>query len=461
MQDLTQIITKFENIVSSNFCHELARRVGFIQRSSSQLQGHEFAQALMIPNAFIEAETLNSLAVRMHKINKECNLSASALAQKINSKGAVAFMRKCFDKVLKEIVQAEFVELGDLKNLSGFNRVLIEDSTMVELHENLSEPFKGRGGAASKSALKINYIFDYLSEQTVDVSFFSGNVPDQSLAGRIISLLEKDDLIIRDLGYYVLKEIIRIEKEKAFHISRYKSNVDVYESAESTEPLNLAAFLNKHQYNGLVDLEVFIGKEKHRVRLIACKMNEEAVNKRLREANRTAQRSGRQVSKKKLNLLSFSIFITNVNQEMLCATEVTATYRARWRVELIFKQWKSCLKLHVFKGYNIERLYCLLYGRLIMILLLGAMSALLMVYANRFGRELSCYKLMNYIIADHAFARALTNGLTSQFIEDLFKDVLKRLCMDKRKRTSLRINVKMSKNYYKELEIIRLQSNVT
>ena len=75
MQDLEKILTKFENFVSPNFCNDLAKKCRFIQRSTSRLQGYEFAQAMMIPNAFLEAETLNSLAVRMHKINRTCNLS--------------------------------------------------------------------------------------------------------------------------------------------------------------------------------------------------------------------------------------------------------------------------------------------------------------------------------------------------------------------------------------------------
>ena len=68
----------------------------------------------MIPNAFLEAETLNSLAVRMQKTNRTCNLSASALAQRINTKSAVSFMKACYGKVLKEIVKQDFTELGDL-----------------------------------------------------------------------------------------------------------------------------------------------------------------------------------------------------------------------------------------------------------------------------------------------------------------------------------------------------------
>lgn len=460
MRDLEKILTKFEEFVSPNFCNSLAWSSGFIQRSTSQLKGYEFAQAMMIPNAFLEAETLNSLAVRMQRINKECNLSAAALAQRINSKGAEAFMKACFGKALKDMIKKDLVGVSELQNLSGFNRVLIEDSTRAELHEKLSSYFKGSGGVASKASLKIDYIFDYLSEEIIDIDFFSGNKPDQSLAGRLIPMIERDDLIIRDLGYFVLKNLQEIEEKGAYYISRWKVNEDVYESKEAKEPLNLARFLDKHMWKGVVDIEVFVGKERRPVRLVACLMNEEAINKRSREANRSAQRHGTKVSKKKANLLKYCIFITNIPNTMLSSISIMATYRARWRIELIFKQWKSCLKLHVFKGYNKERFHCFLYGRLIMILMLGCLFPPLMLYARRIGRELSCYKLTNYLIADHAFAIALEGGTMDQFIEKLLQDLPRRLYMDKRKRASLRDNVRMSNSYYKELNNIELHKNV-
>ncbi len=462
MQDLEKILAKFEEIVSPNFCNKLSKESRFIQRSTSQIKGYEFARAMMVPNAFLEAETLNSLAVRMQKINKECNLSAPALAQRINSKGAEAFMKACFGKVLKEMVRKDWAGLLELQNLSGFNRILIEDSTRAELHEKLSAYFKGSGGVASKASVKIDYIFDYLSEKIIDIDFFSGNQPDQSLAGRLIPILERDDLVIRDLGYFVLKNLQEIEEKGSYYISRWKVNEDVYKSKEATVPLDLAKFLDKHiRRGGVVDIEVFVGKEKHPVRLVACLMSEEAVNKRRREANRSAQRHGTMVSKKKTNLLKYCIFITNVDVTMLSSLSVMATYRARWRIELIFKQWKSCLKLHIFKGYNKERFHCFLYGRLIMILLLGSISPPLMLYALTLGRELSCYKLTNYLIADHAFAIALQEGKMDSFIEKLLEDIPRRLCMDKRKRFSLRKNVRMSNSYYNELEINELCTSIT
>jgi hypothetical protein len=460
MQDLEKILAKFEEFVSPNFSNDLAKKCRFIQRSTSQLQGYEFAQAMMIPNAFLEAETLNSLAVRMHKINRTCNLSSPALAQRLNTKSAEAFMKACFGKVLKEIVKKDFVDLLDLQNLSGFNRVLIEDSTKAELHEKLSPFFKGSGGGASKSAVKIDYIFDYLSEEIVDVEFFSGNIPDQSLASRLIPILEKDDLVIRDLGYYALERFKEIEQAGAYYISRLKADVVIYESKEATTPLDLAKFLDERIFQGILDVEVFIGKEKHPIRLVACLMSEKAINKRRRKANRSAQCQGTKVSKKKSSLLKYCIFITNVPPTILSSTSVMSTYRARWRVELIFKQWKSCLKLHIFKGYNKERFHCFLYGRLIMILLLGSISPLLMQYALKLGRELSSYKLAKYLIADHGFAIALKEGRMDQFIDKMIEDTPRRLCMDKRKRPSLRSNVRQGNSYYNELEMTRLHANI-
>jgi IS4 transposase len=460
MQDLENILTKFEEIVSPNFCNQLAKKCGLVQRSSSQLQGYEFAQAMMVPNAFLEAETLNSLAVRMRGINKLCNLSASALAQRINKTTTVQFMKTCFAKVIKEIVKQDFTSISDLSNLSGFNRVLIEDSTRAELHEKLSPYFKGSGGVASPASVKINFIFDYLSEQIVDIDFCSGNKPDQSLANHIISILEKDDLVIRDLGYFVLKRLKEIEEQGAYYISRWKVNEEVYESKEAKEPLDLAKFLDKQMYEGKVDIEVYVGREKHLVRLIAVLMDEEAINKRRRNANRLAKRHGVQISKKKKALLKYSIFITNVAADQLSSEAVMSAYRARWRVELIFKIWKSCLKLHIFKGYKQERFYCLLYGRLIMVLLLGMIHAVLMPYAFKLGRELSGYKLANYLIADHVFPRMLQEWKIEKFIDQLLEDMPKRLCLDKRQRSSLRNNVRMNKSYYNQPVVSELHARV-
>jgi len=447
MRNLKSILAKVEEFVSPNFCNDLARNSRFIQRSTSQLKGHEFAQALIIPNAFLEAETLNCLAVRMKKINKACNLSAPALAQRINTIEAQKFMKSCFGKVLKAIAAEDFLKVPDLPRFDKFHRILIQDSTIIELHEKLSSHFKGSGGAASRSAVKIDYIFDYRSEQVVDIEFFSSHIPDQRLANRIVPFLQKDDLVVRDLGYFAVREIREIERQGSYYISRLKANVHVYESQEATNPIDFGKFMEQNAFQGILDAQVFISEEKIPVRLIACQLGEQVVNERLRKANRTVQRHGRKLSRKVTSFLKYTIYITNVPSEHLSKESVMASYRARWRIELIFKQWKSCLKLHTFKGYNKERIYCLLYGRLIMVLVVGLLSALLMIYARTMDRELSCFKLIKYLIWDHALPRAIQEGTLDQFIGQLLQDLPRRMCMDKRRRCSLRSNVRMANEY--------------
>lgn len=455
MLDLETTISNFQNIVSPEECNKLAKQCRFVQRSTSKIQGYEFAQAMMIPHESLDAETLNTLAERMRDINKECAISASALAQRINKVQAVRFMKACFAKVLKEIVKQDLVRTTDLSSLSKFGRILIEDSTKIELNEHLSPHFKGTGGAASKSALKINFILDYLTEEFVDIQHYSGSVPDQTISKKIISIIKPGDLVIRDLGYFVLKRLKEIAEAGAYYSSRWKVNENVYESEEASEPLDLAKFIEdglKTSEGGILDVWVFVGtNDRFKTRLIACRMSGEAINKRIRQANKCASRHGTKISDKKRRLLCYAIFITNIPGEMLSAKDVMAVYRARWRIELIFKEWKSCLKIHYFKGENLERVHCFIYARLIMCLLMAKVYAILATYASKIGREISGFKLMKHLIVNNNFLRAIQKGEIAKYVNQLLVNMPRRFCMDKRNRKSLRSNVRSGTSYYEDL----------
>ena len=68
----------------------------------------------------------------------------------------------------KKVASQDVTLLSDLPRLAKFHRILIQDSTKAELHKQLSPHFKGSEGVASKSAVKIDYIFDYKSEETIN-----------------------------------------------------------------------------------------------------------------------------------------------------------------------------------------------------------------------------------------------------------------------------------------------------
>jgi hypothetical protein len=115
--------------------------------------------------------------------------------------------------------------------------------------------------------------------------------------------------------------------------------VQVYDSDGT--PLNLLAYL-KQQATGLVDREVVLGAaERLRCRLIAIRVPEEIANRRRQQARETAKRKGRTPSEEHLELLGWSLFITNNSVADLTWKAVVVLYRARWQIELLFKLWKS------------------------------------------------------------------------------------------------------------------------
>ena len=124
----------------------------------------------------------------------------------------------------------------------------------------------------------------------------------------------------------------------------------------------------------VIDLPVYIGHERVPCRLLAYRLPDQVVQERRRKALEEARKKGRILTQEYLTWLAFGFYITNVTREMLSAKVVRIVYGLRWQVELMFKNWKSLLNLHILKGTRPERIKCILYGRLITITMLTMVS---------------------------------------------------------------------------------------
>ena len=109
--------------------------------------------------------------------------------------------------------------------LSSFRRIFLEDSTQISLYEALSKLFKGSGGKTSKAAVKIDLIFEIHQQSIYKHSITSGITPDQSLARSISEDIQPSDLLLRDLGYFVLPTFVQIDLKGAYYTSRLHPNV--------------------------------------------------------------------------------------------------------------------------------------------------------------------------------------------------------------------------------------------
>lgn len=419
------ILPKLDKIVSKDLCEKLALQMRFVIRSTSRLKGDEFAKAMILGSG---DDSLNVYCRRIKDLNSKAHLSLPALAQRINTESSTKFMYRILIECL-----VNTYERGITK-LPGLNRILIQDSTCIELNKKLANVYAGSGGTASKAAVKIDCIYDYTNENILSVLHCPRNVNDAQNADEVLKFLEYRDVVVRDLGYFKIEELINIEDVSAFYVSRLKSGVNVYLKKTDKKPVNFLEFIKKKlKKRTFIDCDVYVGVKKHKTRMIVTKLPDEIVNLKLRRAKRGAQVARTQLSQLGKALLSYTILITNIPRDIATSNCVLALYRIRWRVELLFKEWKSYLNFENIIGTNIHRINCLIFGRLCRALIMNKIiSYMTLIALKLYNSELSIKKTYDILLKDGQFFKMFQSENLEKCVENFITD-LKYLLKTKRK----------------------------
>lgn len=224
---------------------------------------------------------------------------------------------------------------------SPFGETYLQDSTIISLPDELNPYYKGSvSGGKKKSSVRIQATYSLSSGTFREFSMGSFTHNDQGASGHIIRLLSKGDLVIRDLGYFVLKVLKQIASMEAFFLSRCRYGINLYD-ATSGEPLELGKVLK----GSAIDIPVVAGaNEKLPCRLVAVRLPDDVANERRRKAKNDRDKRLNH-SKEYMQVLSWAIFITNIKSDVWGPWEILMGYRLRWHIEIIFKGWKSHLNM--------------------------------------------------------------------------------------------------------------------
>ncbi len=256
----TQLLSKLKcklQATEKSFLDSVARTTGFVKRKSSKVSGWDFFQLMTTEHFNDAAISLQGLCDVLLSINPKANLSPQALHQRFISKNAVLFMEKVFATVYKKHLRP-VVDKISISVFDSFNRIYLQDSTQMELHEHLAEDFKGSGGSASKAAMKIDLIYELKQSIVEKLTISKATIPDQKRAKTILDIVRKGDLIIRDLGYFDLDVFRKIGEKGAFYLSRYKHGTKIYLSLEEEiGPSNLLELIKKNVKDNIVDMAFF------------------------------------------------------------------------------------------------------------------------------------------------------------------------------------------------------------
>jgi hypothetical protein len=307
-----------------------------------------------------------------------------------------------------------------------FRRVLLQDSTNLSLPQKLGNFFPGAKNQSGKTSasVRLQTIYDALTETFVSFELTPWGCNDQCASPSILDSIQEGDLVIRDLGYSSLPVFKAIGEKKAFYLSRYSHKIALFHP--TGKRFDLLGSLKKH---GALDAMLLAGNEARLpVRVVATPVPEPVAGERRRKLlhNRDKRLNPDPIH---LALLSWEIFLTNVPQEIWDSGTVCRIYGVRWRIEIIFKSWKSHFKIHAFDHPTPMEVELVIYARLLYITLFQAFffTRLAAFVYQTTGQHLSVLKA-----ADFFSQRILTALLTGGDYPLILQQILKHCTYEKR-----------------------------
>jgi hypothetical protein len=328
----------------------------FVKRDS-KLTGEKFAKGLIFgwqsnPDA------------RLYQLKKTLEIFGVKISEqgldKRFSKESAEFMELLLNKALSILTISNQVTSG---LLTKFSDLKIYDSSSISLPVELIKHWTGPGGTKGSKANSVVKLSASLSLKTgsLKIVLEDGFVNDRNSELIVKDEIEKGSLIIRDLGYYNLESFKKISEHQAYYCSRLKSGNKVF--SLSGKEIDIVHLMNNKTF---IDKDVIVGNSHQlKCRIVIVRLPEQQKKERIEKLLKKAKREGKSISKKKLALSAFNIFITNLSEQELRFEEVLILMKSRWQIELLFKLWKSYCKIDKSRSEKPYRILTELYTKLL------------------------------------------------------------------------------------------------
>jgi hypothetical protein len=356
----------------------------------------------MINNDF----SYNDLAVRIDQ-DRNKSVSRQAVCKKIKEPCKI-FIQELVEILLKRKIEKE--KYARVLESLNYKRIIVQDSTIVKLPSSLFEVFSGVRNQKTKSTnARIQVVYDLIAEEFISFDIHPYSENDAKVTSDL--QIEEGDLVLRDRGYLTLNEIARHKKSNADCIFRHKFRT-VYLDVNTLEPIDLTSMLKQ---NGILDIEVRLNnQQKTKVRLMSSPVEKSVADERRRKAKKESRH--KKPSKEYLEQQDWTIFIVTINNTDICFNDIQKLYSLRWRIEIIFKGWKSNLNFSKFHNISEIQCYVMLFARFFMVILFTNFfykHCKTIIY-QKYKKHLSLIKIQKYL------------AKYPQFMADLFEEIIQK-----------------------------------
>lgn len=362
-QHLGHIKTAFDNYCEDKV-NQIGKASGFIKRQR-KVSAFEFVNSLMFSVNPQANTSLPDMAADLNKSFK-VDISKEALHKKFSPQ-TVTFLKE----LLKEQIGGQLNLSVDGHLNKHFSAIKVKDSTKFSVPSLYDGDYPSFNNFSRKNGvMNLQYEYDLISGKWSSLELTNIKNNDQQESKQTVHLLEKDVLHIRDLGYISPTYLKGVQQAGAGFLNRMPPQASIFDTKGNT--LSWTEIDRKFKKTGVknldMDVEIYQG---HRIkcRMVIISLGANESRTRLKQAINSAKSQKVGISKDHKTRCHYSVFITNIDKNLLPVESVMKTYQLRWQVELVFKTWKSFFSINKVKKVNKQRLECHLLAQFLWIIL--------------------------------------------------------------------------------------------
>lgn len=218
--ELELLSKELQIYMSPDALEQLAKNVGFVKRNS-KYRAQDLVALCIWLSQNIAYTSLTQLCSRL-EANTGISMSPEGINQRFNPQ-VVQFLKQ----LLVHLLQQQFCSSSKIPTLytNYFRRIRVLGSTHFQVPDKFSPTYQGSGGSGQKAGVKIQLEYDLLSGQFLHVHVGAGKYNDKTCGSTRLTSLQPQDVCIRDLGYFDLKDLHTIDECGAYFIS---SRIEIY-----------------------------------------------------------------------------------------------------------------------------------------------------------------------------------------------------------------------------------------
>ena len=404
------MIGSIQSIFSGEKLDQIARTTKFVQRSS-MLTPDKFLDTLFKDASSESGMSLLDYSNDLSSVH-QVSISTQGVDDRFNDY-AVKFMRT----LLSHVFSAQISRSFDDSFLKDYSSVRVWDSTKLELPKHMKVDFPGFGGSASPSGISIQYRYDLKNRTGSSLDIYPATFSDSDYTKKIE--VDKNSLEIFDLGYVSADFLIKLQEGGSHYVCRLHSRTTAYdEDGNAIDYEQLYKFMTKNKIP-VLEKNVFVGEKRFASRMVLSLVNDQIYERRIAKLGKESKEKGLNVRNQTKARLRFNVMLTNTCAEVIPSEKVYLLYKFRWQIELFFKSWKSSgWNIDKIKGVKYARYMCILYAKLIMILLSDRIhSHFAQQRYNTDKKLLSPIKCANTLRRQIDLLRSFINACTNTLIQ--------------------------------------------